>query len=185
MADKPDIWTTIMRFSPAAIALALLLATASSMSVSKKPDYQVDPQSLALSAEGDAAMKTGDHEGAISWYETALAVDPLNRGAYVGLAEVAKAKGLKGKAIRFYREALEIEPNDLKIIAAQSDVMISKGAIDAAQKNLARLRTLCRADCTTADRIALAIDKAKEKPAVQASAVEIKPVVGEVEDKKN
>ncbi len=185
MADKSNLWTLIMRFSPAAIALSLLLATASSMSVGKRPDYQVNPQSLALAAEGDAALKTGDHEGAISWYETALAVDPLNRAAYVGLAEVATAKGLKGKAIRFYREALEIDPNDQKIIAAQSNVMISKGAIEAAQKNLARLRLLCRTDCSAADRIALAIDKAKEKPSVQASAVEIKPVVGEVGDEKN
>jgi tetratricopeptide (TPR) repeat protein len=185
MAEASNIWKLIMRFSPAAIALSLVLATASSMSVGKKADYLIDPQSLALSAEGDAALKTGDKDSAMGWYETALAVDPLNRAAYVGLAEVAKAQGLKGKAIRFYREALEIDPNDQKIIAAQSDVMVAKGAIEAAQKNLARLRVLCRADCRDADRIALAIDKAKEKPVVQASAVEIKPVVGKVGDKKN
>jgi tetratricopeptide (TPR) repeat protein len=185
MADKSNIWILLMRFSPAAIALSLLFATASSMSVGKKPDYQVDPQSLALSAQGDAALKTGDKDGAMGWYETALAVDPLNRAAYVGLAEVAKAQGLKGKAIRFYREALEIDPNDVKIIAAQGDVMVAKGALDAADKNLARLRVLCRADCNDANRLALAINKAKEKPAVQASAVGIKPVVGEVTDKKN
>ena len=173
-----------MRFSPAAIALSLLLATASSMSIGKRPDTQVDPQSLALAAQGDAALKTGDTDSAMGWYETALAVDPLNRGAYVGLAKVAEKQGLKGKAIRFYREALEIDPNDQNIIAAQSEVMVAKGAIEAAQKNLARLRILCRTDCSGADRLALAIDKAKEKPAVQASAVEIKPVVGEVEAKE-
>jgi tetratricopeptide (TPR) repeat protein len=187
--DTETFWTKIMRFSPPAIALSLLLATASSMSVGKKPDYQIDPQSLALTAEGDAAMKTGDKESAISWYETALAVDPLNRKAYVGLAEVAKAQGLKGKAIRFYREALEIDPNDQGIIAAQSDVMVAKGALEAAQKNLARLRILCRTDCSGAEKLALSIEAAKKKPTVQASAVEIKPVVGEgdakAEDKKN
>ena len=169
-----------MRFSPAAIALSLLLATASSMSIGKRHDYQIDPQSLALTEQGNAALKTGDADGAMSWYETALAVDPLNRAAYVGLAEVAMKQGLKGKAIRFYREALEIEPNDQNIIAAQSEVMVAKGAIEAAQKNLARLRILCRTDCSGADNLALSIDKAKEKPVVQASAVEIKPVVGEV-----
>jgi tetratricopeptide (TPR) repeat protein len=174
-----------MRFSPAAITLSLLLATASSMSVGKKIDYAINPQSLMLSAQGDAALKTGDKDSAMGWYETALAVDPLNRAAYVGLAQVAYAQGLKGKAIRFYREALEIDPNDQQIIAAQGDVMVAKGALEAAQKNLARLRQLCRADCSAADRIAIAIDKAKEKPAVQASAVEIKPVVDAVDDKKN
>lgn len=168
-----------MRFSPAAIALSLLLATASSMSIGKRPDYQINPQSLALTEQGNAALKTGDADGAMSWYETALAVDPLNRAAYVGLAKVAEKQGLKGKAIRFYREALEIEPNDQTIIAAQSEVMVAKGAIEAAQKNLARLRILCRTDCSGADRLALSIDKAQAKPVVQASAVEIKPVVGE------
>ncbi|MFM2411096.1 MAG: hypothetical protein RL481_1924 [Pseudomonadota bacterium] len=183
--DKAHLWTLIMRFSPAAIALSLLLATASSMSVGKRPDYQIDPQSLALSAEGDAALKGGDKDGAIGWYETALAVDPLNRAAYVGLARVATEQGLKGKAIRFYREALEIDPNDQAILAAQSEVMVSKNAIEAVQKNLARLRQLCRTDCSAADRLSMAIDKAREKPAVQASAVEIKPVVGEGEGEKN
>ena len=172
-----------MRFSPAAITLSLLLATASSMSVGKRPDYQIDPQSLMLTAEGDAALKTGDAEIAMGWYESALAVDPLNRAAYVGMAEVSVKQGLKGKAIRFYREALEIDPNDQAIIAAQSEVMVAKGAIEAAQKNLARLRILCRTDCSGADNLALSIDKAKSKPVVQASAVEIKPVVGEVETK--
>ena len=172
-----------MRFSPAAIALSLLLATASSMSIGKKSVYKVDPQSLTLSAQGDAALKTGDAEIATGWYETALAVDPLNRAAYVGMAKVAEKQGLKGKAIRFYREALEIDPNDQTIIAAQSEVMVAKGAIEAAQKNLARLRILCRTDCSGADNLALSIDTAKSKPVVQASAVEIKPVVGEVKVK--
>jgi tetratricopeptide (TPR) repeat protein len=185
MRANTNIWTLIMRFSPPAIALALLFATASSVSVGKKADIQVDPQSLAFTAEGDAALKTGNKEAATGWYETALAVDPLNRAAYVGLAEVAKAEGLKGKAIRFYREALEIDPNDQAIIAAQSEVMVSKGAIEAAQKNLARLRILCRTDCSAADKLAMAIEKSREKPTVQASAVEIKPVVGEADDKKN
>jgi tetratricopeptide (TPR) repeat protein len=184
-AETGTIWNHIMRFSPAAIALSVLLATASSVSVGKKADYQIDPQSLALVSEGDAALKSGDKEGAIGWYESALAVDPLNRAAYVGLAEVAKEQGLKGKAIRFYREALEIDPNDQTIIAAQSEVMVAKGAVEAAQKNLARLRVLCRTDCSAADRLAMTIDKAKAKPAVQASAVEIKPVVGEMPEKKD
>jgi tetratricopeptide (TPR) repeat protein len=174
-----------MHFSPRVITIALLFATASSVSVGKKPDTQIDPQSLALVAEGDAALKTGDKEGAAGWYETALAVDPMNRAAYVGLAEVAKVEGLKGKAIKFYGEALEIEPNDQGIILAQADVMVAKGAVEAALKSLARLRLLCRTDCSAADRLAMAIQQSHEKPALQASAVEIKPVVGEGEAKKD
>ncbi len=166
-----------MRFSPAAIALSLSLATVSSVSFSKRADHEINPQSLAMSHEGAAALKTGDKNAAIGWYETALAVDPLNRTAYVALAEIARDQGLKGKSIRMYKEALEIEPNDQKILADQALVMVSKGAIEPAQKNLARLQLLCQSNCTAVDAISSAIDKAKEKPVVQASAVEITPSV--------
>jgi Tfp pilus assembly protein PilF len=166
-----------MRFSPAALALSLLLATVSSVSFSKRADHEISPQSLAMANEGAAALKSGDADSAIGWYETALAVDPLNRTAYVALAEIARDQGLKGKAIRLYKEALEIEPNDQKILADQALVMVSKGAIEPAQKNLARLQLLCQANCSSVDAISSAIEKSKEKPAIQASAVEIKPVV--------
>jgi hypothetical protein len=56
-------------------------------------------------------------------------------------------------------------------------LMASKGALDAAKKNLARVQLLCRSKCGESDRLALAIQKAGQKEAMQASAVEIKPTV--------
>lgn len=168
-----------MRFSPAAIALSLTLAMISSVSLSKKPDHVIEPQSLALMQAGDDAAKAGALADAISWYETALAVDPRNRGAYVQMARAVKSQGLAGKAIRFYNEALELDPNDQVALVEQADTMIGKGALDQAKKNIARLKMLCRTECSAVDRLALAATKASEKPQMQASAVEIKPVVGE------
>ena len=168
-----------MRFSPPAIALSLTLAMISSASISKKPDHIIEPQSLALMQSGDEAAKAGELEQAIGWYESALAVDPRNRGAYVQMARALKSQGLAGKAIRFYNEALELDPNDQTALAEQADSMIGKGAIDQAKKNIARLKMLCRAECSSIDRLAVAITKASQKPQMQASAVEIKPVVGE------
>ena len=177
--DAKHIWNLIMRFSPAAIALSLTLAMISSASLSKRPDHVIDPQSLALMQSGDEAAKAGDLPNAICWYETALAVDPRNRGAYVQMARAVKAQGLGGKAIRFYNEALELDPNDQLSLVEQADTMIAKGAVDQARKNIARLKMLCRSNCGAVDRLALAANKAGEKPQMQASAVEIKPVVGE------
>ncbi len=168
-----------MRFSPPAIALSLTLAMISSASLSKKPNHIIEPQSLALMQSGDEAAKAGEVEQAIGWYESALAVDPRNRGAYVQMARAVKSQGLAGKAIRFYNEALELDPNDQIALAEQADSMIGKGAIDQAKKNIARLKMLCRAECGSVDRLAVAITKASQKPQMQASAVEIKPVVGE------
>lgn len=177
--DVKHIWNLIMRFSPAAIALSLTLAVISSASLGKKPDHVIDPQSLALLESGNEAAKAGALPDAISWYETALAVDPSNRAAYVAMARAVKAQGLGGKAIRFYNEALELEPNDQMVLAEQAETMIAKGALDQARKNIARLKMLCRTNCGAVDRLAIAINLKASKPQLQASAVEIKPVVGE------
>jgi tetratricopeptide (TPR) repeat protein len=177
--EAKSIWNLIMRFSPAAIALSLTLAMISSASISKKPDHIIEPQSLALMQSGDDAAKSGDFVNAISWYETALAVDPRNRGAYVQMARAVNAQGLAGKAIRFYNEALELDPNDQVALIEQADSMIGKGAVDQAKKNIARLKMLCRTECAAVDRLSLVVTKAGQKPQMQASAVEIKPVVGE------
>lgn len=166
-----------MRFSPPVIALSVLFLVASSASIGKRADTDIDPQSMALVAEGLAARKAGQLDDAQGWFETALAVDPRNRAAFVGLAEVSADRGLKGKAIGFYKSALDIEPNDVAILAAQGELMASKGALDAAKKNLARLQILCRSKCSETGRLSAAIDKAGTKDALQASAVEIKPTV--------
>ncbi|MEP7349281.1 MAG: hypothetical protein ABI668_04920 [Sphingorhabdus sp.] len=167
-----------MRFSPAAISLSLTFAMISSACIGKKPDHIIEPQSLALMQSGNAAMGAGEFEVALDWYETALAVDPRNREAYVAMARVVKVQGLNGKAIRFYKEALELDPNDQTALSEQADAMVAKGAVEQAKKNLARLRMLCRVNCAAVDRLAVVITRAGEKPVLQASAVEINPVVG-------
>ncbi len=169
-----------MRFSPAAIALSLTLAVMSSASIGGRADDDIDAQSIALMQTGDQESDAGRFDNAISWYESALAVDPRNRAAYIAMARAVKAQGLNGKAIAFYKEALELEPNDQVALAEQANVMIAKGAIEQAGKNIARLKTLCRADCGVVGRLALASSKATEKHQMQASAADTKPTIGSV-----
>ena len=99
-----------MRFTPASIALAVVLTTVSSVGLSQKPDSQISPQSVEWQKAGEAAHKAGNLEGATDALESALAIDPRNRAAFVELAEVARAQGLQGKAIRLYKEALQLDP---------------------------------------------------------------------------
>ena len=188
MIDSPDTETLlekIMRFSPAAIALSLSFAMLSSASIGKQADDEINPLSLSLMEKGKAAASAEKPEEAVNWYETALAVDPRNRAAYLEMARVVRSKGLNGKAIRFYKEALELEPNDQTALAEQADAMLAKGAVEQAKTNLSRLKLLCQSNCGNVDRLALSIKKAGEKPVMQASAVEIKPAVAEVSTKDN
>jgi tetratricopeptide (TPR) repeat protein len=167
-----------MRFSPAAVALSLTLVVMSSASVSGRSDKDIDARSIALRTTGDQEAGAGRLDNAIGWYESALAVDPRNRAAYVAMARVVKTQGLNGKAIGFYKEALELEPNDQIALAEQADVMIAKGALEQARKNIARLKTLCRTNCAVTDQLSLAIDTASRKQQAQASAVDLKATLG-------
>lgn len=159
-----------MRFSSVAIAASLALVSISTSLHGQRPDDQIDARSMALLAQGKAAKAAGNLDGAADLLESAVAVDPRNRQAFVVMAEVAKARGLPGKAIRFYREALTLEPTDLAALQGQGEVLVAKGAIARARENLARLRSLCKAQCPQADALAAAIAKGPP-PATVAQVV--------------
>ena len=148
-----------MRIPSVAIAAALTIVCVTTSLSGQRPDDQIDARSLQLLAQGRAAKAAGNFDGATDLIETAVAVDPRNRAAFVTLAEVADARGLPGKAIRLYREALLLEPNDLAALQGQGEAMVQKGAIVAARENLAKIRALCKAGCPAATQLAAVIAK--------------------------
>ncbi len=134
-----------MRFAPAAAALSLLLATTAS--VTSAQDREADPRAVALIAQGQAALKAGDTQAAIDAYEAALAVDPGYTPIFLELAEAARQDGLQGKAIRYYREALNRDPGNFAAISGEGAALVEKGALEKAKRNLARLQSLCGSNC--------------------------------------
>ena len=145
------------------------------------PDSQIAPLSLSMMKAGEDLLAKGQTQAATDSFEAALAADPRNRRAYLGMARAAEAEGLPGKAIRFYREALEIEPNDLAALELQGLSLVERGAAARAQANVERLRTLCGGPCPQADRLAAAIARGPAKPpAVQTATANattaVKPV---------
>ncbi|WP_439486924.1 tetratricopeptide repeat protein [Blastomonas fulva] len=169
-----------MRFTPAAVALSLLLATVSSTGIGQPVRYAVNPASQALVDEGSSVQQAGKLDEAIGLYEAALAVDPGNRTAYIALAQVASAQGLPGKAIRFYREALRLDPNDVAALAGQGEAMVQRGAVEKARRNLLRIEAICTTGCTETNRLITAIDQAAAKPVLSAEAVASTPTVAPV-----
>ncbi|KQX20337.1 MULTISPECIES: hypothetical protein [unclassified Sphingomonas] len=168
-----------MRFSPVAMALSLSLLAVSSGVNGQKADDQINPRSLALLAEGQTALKTGNLQGANDALETALAIDPRNRAAFIALGRVAQAQQLPGKAIRMYFEALALEPNDVGALSAQGEAMVQKGAVERARANLARVKALCKAECAPAVELAAAIAKGPPPAVVAAKASDKVPPKGE------
>jgi len=158
-----------MRVSSVAIAAALTLVCVSTALQGQRPDDQIDARSMQLLAQARAARAAGNLEGATDLLETSVAVDPRNRAAFVTLGEVAEARGLPGKAIRLYREALALEPNDTAALRGQGEALVAKGAVLRAQQNLAKIRTLCKAQCADATQLAAVI--AKGPPIATAQVV--------------
>lgn len=176
------LWEMFVRFSPLAAAMSLALLTVSSVSHGQRPDDVIDARSLALLAQGQAAIRAAQWDQATDFLESALVVDPRNRAAYLRLAEVARARGLNGKAIRLYREALALEPNDTRALGGQGEAMVAKGAVEKARENLARIKTLCATTCAEAQTLTAAITKGPPQEVVAAQAVAPKPSVSERQD---
>ena len=142
LADTKEL---VLRFAPIAAALSLVFATSASVSTASDPE--ASPRAAVLIAEGRAALEAGETQAAIDAFEAAMAVDPGYTPILLELAQVAREEGLQGKAIRYYREALARDPGNLAAISGEGAAMVEKGALEKAQRNLARLESLCGAEC--------------------------------------
>ena len=134
-----------MRFAPAAAALSLVLATTAS--VTSAGPREADPRAEVLIEEGRTLLAAGDTQAAIDAFEAAFAVDPAYTPIFIELAAAARADGLQGKAITYYREALDRDPDNFAAISGEGEALVEKGAIEKAQRNLARLESLCGSSC--------------------------------------
>ena len=159
-----------MRLTPIALTVAIALATMASSGQSQRPDDQIDARSVEMTRRGETFVGQGRLNEAIDQFETALAVDPRNRQAYIGLARAAQGQKLPGKAIKFYSEALKLEPNDVVALAGQGEAMVQRGAVARAQKNLDKIRTLCRNNCPQIATLAAAIAKGPPPEALTSRA---------------
>lgn len=163
-----------MRITSVAIAAGLALVSISTSLSGQGAPAPVDARSVQLVAEAQTARAAGNLDAAADLLESAVAVDPANRRAFVMMGEVAASRGLPGKAIRYYREALALDPDDVQALQGQGAALVQKGAVERAKQNLAKIRTLCPAACAPANALAATI--AKGPPIATAQAVKPRPV---------
>ncbi len=166
-----------MRYTPAALALSLLAALTASVSYSAPSLVQMDPRATALVAQGRASLAAGQIDAAVDAYEAALTVQPGNVVIYLNLAEATRRQGLQGKALHYYREALERDPQNLWAISGEGAALVEKGALEKAKRNLVRLQNMCGDNCDASRQLAAAIAKGPAPRVVTAEAVKPAPVV--------
>lgn len=134
-----------MRFAPAAAALSLAFAVTAS--VTSAGERAPDPRAAVLIAQGQAALDAGESQAAVDAFEAALAVDPGYTPIFVELGKAARQVGLQGKAIRYYREALERDPGNFAAMSGEGAALVEKGALEKAKRNLVKLQSLCGDSC--------------------------------------
>ena len=167
-----------MRFAPAALALSLLAAVTSSVTFSETV-AEVRPDVAALLADGRALVAQGSYDEAIDAYEAALVLQPGNVPVLLNLAEATRFQGMQGKALHYYREALESDPRNLAAIAGEGTALAEKGALAKAERNLARLKGMCGTDCDATRKLAAAIASGAAPRMVAAEMVTPEPVISE------
>jgi len=132
-----------MQSLPRLLLVGFAALTLAAPVASQRSDDQILPKSVELDQQARQLISAGKLEQAEDVLETALAVDPRNRGAFVDMGRVAERQHLFGKAIRMTNKALEMEPNDPNAIAIQGVAMVEMGATARAQANLQKLQTIC------------------------------------------
>jgi Tfp pilus assembly protein PilF len=148
-----------MRLLPHVLLAGLASVALAAPVTGQKADDQISPKSVELQRQGKALLGAGKFEQAEDMLETALAVDPRNRWAFVDLARVAEKQHLYGKAIRMTNKALQLEPNDPDAIAVQGEAMVELGAVARAQQNLQKLQAICRQACPQVAQLSAAITR--------------------------
>jgi Tfp pilus assembly protein PilF len=166
----------LMRFTPAGLALSLALTLTASMTHSA-PLQPLDPRAATLVNEGRAALSAGNAEGAIDAFEAALAIQPGSTQVTLQLAEATRRQGMQGKALHYYREALERDPQNIDAIAGEGAALVEKGAVEKARRNLSRLQMLCGRTCPQVTALSAQIARGPAERVVTAEAVKPAPVI--------
>ena len=165
-----------MRFAPAGLSLSLALALTSSVAWTAAP-VPLEPRAAALVGEGRSALAAGNPDAAIDAFEAALAVQPGAPQITLELAEATRRQGLQGKALHYYREAIERDPRNFPAIAGEGLALIDKGAVEKARRNLVRLQTACGGNCPETRQLATALAARSAERVVSAEAIKPEPVV--------
>lgn len=165
-----------MRYYPAALALSLALAATAS-TVWSTPPERLDPRAAALLAQGRGELAAGNSDAAVDSLEAALAVQPGSVPIYIELGNAARAQGMQGKALRYFRLALSRDPQNQAAIAGEGAALVEKGAVERARRNLTRLEQLCGAQCAETRQLAAAIARGPTPQVVTAEQVQAQPVV--------
>jgi Flp pilus assembly protein TadD len=142
------------------LGIALLLCGCSDIEKKEARDQAELTRSLVAAA--DSAVKQGDPATAATYYRGALARDPNNMPAAIGLMDTLRVTGGLDEARAVAEKALATKPNDPGVVAEAGKVKLATGQLDDAIKLLKRAVAADAQDWKSRSALGLAYDRVGE-----------------------
>lgn len=125
----------------------------------------VNEAAMALTAENAAEAQV--------LFERALVANPANLDAMIGLGKTHEVQGRVGRGLKYYRQALSIDPNAQPALEAQAIAFLKRDMVERAEANRDKLAKLCDQGCDALDTVSAALetfraDKAQAADLAQA-----------------
>ncbi|RMB08524.1 tetratricopeptide repeat protein [Eilatimonas milleporae] len=136
------------RIGMAVSALGIFILAHGTGALAHQTASKFQALSKDLTTEATSALSAADAERAQGLYERALVADPANVQALIGLGRAHEAQGRVGRSLKYYRHALELEPNELTALEAQALAFLKRDLVDRAKRNRDKLARLCLTGCT-------------------------------------
>ncbi|WP_417463805.1 tetratricopeptide repeat protein [Kordiimonas sp.] len=146
-----------MRIQKLLVAAALASVVASPSFAQTAEKYQELSEQLVAEASG--AMTSEQAKEAQALYERALVANPANIDALIGLGKAHEAQGRVGSGLKYYRKALELEPNDKNALEYQALAFLKRNLRARAESNRDKLASLCTDGCKELEAVASAIEE--------------------------
>lgn len=150
-------------FTISAMAGMITLIGAFSGQVAADDKYR--DVSRLLVQEAVMAQKADKSEEAQTLFERALVADPANLQALIGLGQTHEAQGRVGRGLKYYRQALAIDPNEHVALEAQAVAFLKRDMIDRAEANREKLERLCANGCRALEAVSSALETYKAEKA--------------------
>lgn len=147
--------------APAVLLATTALLAFAGTSVSAQTADRYKDISNALVAQGSeilgsdaSAAKAGEAQ---VFFERALVANPANVAALIALGEAHEAQDHTSKGLKYYRKALELEPNNLEALQQQTLAFLKRDLVDEAGGNREKIARLCRTGCDALTKVEAAI----------------------------
>lgn len=124
-----------------------------------------------LVSQAVAALKADKADEALALYERALVANPANLQALIGLGKSHEAQGRIGRGLKYYRQALAVDPNALPALEAQAVAFLKRDMVSRAEANREKLARLCTEGCGSLDKVETALEAYKAEKAEEDAKV--------------